>query len=395
LNYSVPIPLEDELAFGLLGRFAQLNGFLSHEWAVKSLKACGVDNEKLPVLWRLALACGIDRDDFVTGHSMLPVMYPISSYRGSARESNYKRHRSLTYGMYVPSGELRWCAECTQQDNQERGFSHWRRRHQITGVDWCFDHRAPLLHSTHAAGSSFPPLRNQELSGILNVSRDEVNNPALHRLQEILFSWLLRPQPIHLRAWTDVVGQRCRLLGLRVGEIGKRAVVSDCIYEQFPKSWLNKHFPEIATKEPKAYVRKVDGACIDKHLSYPALACAAIIAALYQSAEEGLTALNDADVRLAAPQLAEQPINSAISAFLSGMGLQQACNKAGVDLRDVEVQLRNSFLEMSRCILSSAQMDKELFSIAGVSAVKASTLTNIGHDVTEDCLVQGVNAPSQ
>ncbi len=93
------------------------------------------------------------------------------------------------------------------------------------------------------------------------------------------------------------------------------------------------------------YVRKVDGACVDKHVSYPALACVTILAALYESASDAITALTDADSRINA-ELTKQPcMQSAIRSFIAGERLQKACDSAGVKLSDVEDLLRNSYRE--------------------------------------------------
>ncbi|MFZ6876094.1 hypothetical protein ACO0LF_28870 [Undibacterium sp. Di27W] len=110
----------------------------------------------------------------------------------------------------------------------------------------------------------------------------------LIRLQEIMFGWLQRSYPIGLQAWANVIRVKCRVAGLRIGEIGKRPVVSDLIRERFPSSWLSRHMPEVANKSPNTFVRKIDGACIDKHVAYPALAYASILSVLFDSSEQAL-----------------------------------------------------------------------------------------------------------
>jgi hypothetical protein len=357
LNYSVPIPLEDELAAGMLERFAQLNGISSGKQAIEFLKTNTTSNEEQPPIWLLAEACGIDKNKFISRYSMLPVMYPISSYLGSSRESTQRR--SIAYRGFITSPTtFRWCMECSKLDLEERGFSHWRRRHQIVGIDWCIDHRIPLSQSPKTVTAHASVIDNESLN-ILSVSPEEMNNPALLRLQDILYDWLQKHRPLRLQAWTQVIGERCRSLGLRIGEVGKRKVASDWIREQFPKNWLSKHFPEISAKNPQAYVRKVDGACVDKHVSYPALACAAILAVIYDSAKDALAALNEADNRISEGTQFKLPTDSAVLAFLAGEGLQKACDSAGAKLSDVETHLRRMYLELgtasSMCIFAEAQ----------------------------------------
>lgn len=352
MNCNVPIPLDDELAVTLLGRFAQLNGISSHQWAIRSMKSYFPDQAESSALALLSALCGVKKDEFAAAHSMLPVLYPTSGYIGSERGESNRRHLTATYGLNVPTGTLRWCPECARKDIEERGFSHWRRKHHVAGIDWCVEHRTPLLSAIDAIQANVTALRDDRLTVAIKLGAEELGSPALLRLEGVLIAWLLQPQPVRLQAWSEVIGQRCRLLGLRVGEIGKREVVSDWIQEQFPKSWLIRHMPEIAGKAQRNYVRKVDGACVDKHLSYPGLACAAIVAVLFDSAEEGLLALREADRRIAELVSPAQQESDAIAAFLAGMNLQQACANAGVGLREVEAKLRNRLNENS--LLESA-----------------------------------------
>ena len=125
--------------------------------------------------------------------------------------------------------------------------------------------------------------------------------------------------------------------------MGKRPVTSDLILEHFPQSWLKRHMPEVASKQALTYIRKIDGACIDRHVAYPALACAAILTVLFDSAEEALTTLDLTNRRIAAHGNAVDAATQALGAFLAGAGLQQACRTFGAGMEDVESLLRNRF----------------------------------------------------
>lgn len=340
---SIPIPLQDELALGFLGRLARLNGLPSIARMIQSLRAMQPNEDDTPLLWLLAVACGQDEAVFSVRHSMLPVMYPVSRYAGSARDAASKHHHTRQRGMNLPSDQLRWCPECYREDIEERGFSHWRRQHQIAGVDWCVDHRLPLICAPlevaiHAPGH--PTTHGSLCVTSVDIVEEELQYQALLRLQQIMVGWLHRPNPIRLAAWTQVVSERCRAAGLRMSEIGKRPVVSDWIQKTFPASWLKRHMPEIASKEHQAFVRKVDGACIDKHVSYPALACASILAVLFEFAEQALVDLEATDRKLAAWCPAGNATGEALDAFLAGLGLHEACAKFGASIVSVETALR-------------------------------------------------------
>lgn len=341
---SVPIPLHDELALGLLGRFTRLNGLSSTARATKFLRTYQSDGEDAPLLWLIAEACGQDRSVFSAKHSMLPAMSPISKHVDSTQDADSSYRRIHRRGMHLPTGQLRWCPECSRMDVEERGFSHWRRQHQIVGVDWCVGHRLPLISTSTELAIHPPghPATHGSLCTTQANTEEETRHPALQRMQQIMFRWLHRPNPIRLAAWAEVVSEQCRNADLRMGEIGKRPVASDLIQEAFPASWLARHIPEIASKEPRSFVRKVDGAYIDKHVAYPALACATILAVLFDTAEHALDALEATDNKLATPRSTSNASGEALTAFLAGLGLHEACEKFGASIESVETALRQS-----------------------------------------------------
>lgn len=340
---NLPIPLDDELAIGVLGRFARLNAIPSITWATQSIKSAFPSDDNVPALWLVAQACGAHTADFTAKHSMIPVLYPVSPHAGSEREANHRRHLAYIYGLGASAGGRRWCPRCAQIDHGDHGFAYWRRRHQINGIDWCPTHHIPL--SILAEESVISEPKRQPALSQLTVSeidlQNELASSAIHRLQGILLGWLHRPEPVHVRAWSDVVRERCHALDLRIGEVGKRPVTSDLILEHFPQSWLKRHMPEVASKQALTCIRKIDGACIDRHVAYPALACAAILAVLFDSAEEALTTLDLANRRIAAHGNAVDAATQALGAFLAGAGLQQACRTFGAGMEDVESLLRN------------------------------------------------------
>lgn len=345
MTYNMPIPLKDELALGLLGRFARLNGMSTITWAIKAIKSTCQNGGSAPNLWLIAEACCMEPSDFALEHSMLPVMYPISRYIGTDREVGNKHHLASIFGLSTSVTGLRWCPDCIHENHMDHGYSHWQRQHQINGIDWCHIHHVPLVKTDEQYAIYSPGLRafqHHDSEIAANVER-ELSQPALQRMQHILLGWLQSQRPIQLQAWNEVVSQRCRELGLRMGEVGKRPVVSDLIQEQFSPSWLHRYFPEIASKHPHTFVRKVDGACIDRHVAYPALASATILGALFASAEHALAELNAANQRLLRVDGSKDVTDHAITAFLNGRGLHQACNKFGANIESVEARLRESF----------------------------------------------------
>ncbi len=98
--------------------------------------------------------------------------------------------------------------------------------------------------------------------------------------------------------------------------------------------------PEVAAKTPGAYIRKIDGACIDRHVCYPSLACAAILAALFDSEERALTLLGEQHKETHSQANIDGAENRAIESFLRGDDIKTACKAHGVTLAAFGTRLR-------------------------------------------------------
>ncbi|WP_162057218.1 TniQ family protein [Undibacterium sp. KW1] len=341
MTRSHPIPMQDEFALGILGRFARMNAIPSLDLAAKTIKRQTNERDS-QLLWLIAELCGKSKCDFSSKHSVLPVLNPISKSTGNSLESWSDLFLKKNRAMNCLQGHIRWCQECCENDINKHHFSYWRRSHQIVGIDWCPHHRTPLAKTNQKFAINNPghPSTIDTVPTRLATIKQEIENATLMRLQEIMFGWLQRSYPIGLQAWANVIRVKCSAAGLRIGEIGKRPVVSDLIREHFPSSWLSRHMPEVANKSPNTFVRKIDGACIDKHVAYPALAYASILSVLFDSSEQALHALDAANLQLDI-QPSNENVNEALSAFLEGASLHDACRKSGVNVSSVENAVRH------------------------------------------------------
>lgn len=347
MTRSHPIPMQDEFALGILGRFARMNAIPSLDLAVRSIRHQTNERDS-QLLWLLAEVCGKSKCEFSSKHSVLPVLSPISKFTGNSVESWGDLPLKKNRVMNCLQGHIRWCQECHQNDIDKHHFSYWRRSHQIVGIDWCSHHLTPLIKINQKFAINNPghPATINTALTTLTTTKQEIENATLMRMQEIMFGWLQRSYPIGLQAWANVTRVKCRVAGLRIGEIGKRPVVSDLIREHFPSSWLSRHMPEVASKSPNAFVRKIDGACIDKHVAYPALAYASILSVLFDSSEQALYALDTENLK-PVTQPSSKQVNEALSAFLQGAALHEACKKSGVNVTSVENAIRSYFQQFS------------------------------------------------
>ncbi len=293
-----PIPMQDELAIGILGRFARMNAIPSLDLAARTINS--QTNARNPnLLWLLAEVCGKSAREFSLKHSLLPVLCPIlkgaenPSFNGGDLFSESNR------AMNCLLGHIRWCQECCQNDIDNHHFSYWRRLHQIVGLERCPHHLTPLVQTSQKFAINNPghPATIATVSKPLTATKPEMENSVFMRMQEIIIGLLQRSCPIAVKAWLNVVRVRCDVAGLRIPETGNFPVVSNLIRESFPSNWLTRYIPLVARKSPNTFIREIDGACISKRLQYPTLVYASILSVLFDSSEQALHALDAANLQ--------------------------------------------------------------------------------------------------
>jgi len=351
MDYNLPTPMSDELVTGYIARFNKLNALKSSSRTMELLcKSQGMESTE-PSIYALSNLLSIDRGKFCADHSMIGIKRPISSLVGTHAEGKRYRGALKSRGLTLSRSHAYACSSCIASDRDRFGFSYWRRLHQLKGINWCYEHKTPLLRFPADAQHLQPESKNAIASDTDPSSADEtyIQNPALNRLFIIQANWLNSSTPIHTRAWNSVIQAQCKKLGLRHGEVGKRPTISDYVVTRLPHSWGIKHFPDVFLKQPLEYIKKFDGAGKDKHIAYPSLTCATILATLFESAQEALSLLQNANKPFALkaldsnrPAEPSDPAKLAFEMFLDGSSLSEACKAYGIKNSQVEELLRYS-----------------------------------------------------
>lgn len=340
---NLPIPLDDELINGLVGRLARLNGLRTTGAVLQALEEKLQTSHRGSPLQLMSMFFGLDEKTLTNQHSMLPVLSPILGRHPALFSEDERRstNRPQTKKR-LPVNCLRWCPKCASLDRTARGFSYWRRQHHLIGVDWCVVHREPLLKAPLGADVDTPDheLIDGGAEHLRDAISDEAAHPVVQRFEQLMVGWLFQSTPTNHAVWSKVVRAECQKAGLRICEVGRRSLVSDLIRDVFPSSWLNRYMPDVAMKLPQACVRKVDGACIDKHVVYPTLVCTAVMAVLFSSSEKAFQTLAEAAQQFENEESASQPERHALDAFLAGQGLHESFAEFGVDALGAEEALR-------------------------------------------------------
>ena len=144
-------PLPDEIVTSYLGRLMRVNALKGEKESLQFMShALGLPqaNQKMrPTVPILSAMAGMNVDQFVRQHTLIPLRRGITSYleyveHGGAGCEGVVRHtgvRNLREGLYS-------CPACVKSDVMSIGQSYWRRAHQIPGVAWCVKHDEPLVH---------------------------------------------------------------------------------------------------------------------------------------------------------------------------------------------------------------------------------------------------------
>lgn len=342
--------MPDELVAGFIARFNNLNALKSSSRTIELLcKSQGIESSE-PSIFALSNLLSIDRDTFCADHSMIGIKRPMSSLVGTHAEARRYRGILKSRGLTLSRSHAYACSNCITSDRERFGFSYWRRLHQLKGINWCHEHKTPLLRFPADALHLQPEGKNAIASDTNPLSADEtyIQNPVLNRLFIIQSKWLNSSAPIHTRAWNSVIQAQCKKLGLRHGEVGKRPTISDYVVTRLPHSWGMKHFPDVFLKQPLEYIKKFDGAGKDKHIAYPPLTCATILATLFESAQEALSLLENANKPFTlnaldsnCPAQPSDLAQLAFKMFLAGSSLAEACKAYGIKNSQAEELLRS------------------------------------------------------
>lgn len=350
MKLVAPPPLPDELAIGFAGRIRSLNAIETVARTLAALRAEFDGTDRVSLLSQLAAACSSDTASFALEHSMLPLDRAVTIYVGSEDGARVARTMMIRQGLVSLRKNAMACPRCMEEDRKERGFSYWRRRHHLPGIDWCFLHQIPLLQASKDSYSNQPWLALDQAGAARHIEiDDEMQNPALQRLARIQEHWLRMPHSIHAAALNLVLKKRCTELDLRCGQHGKRPVISDIAREVLPGNWIARHFPSLLEKRIGEFLQKLDGQAVDRHVAYPSFACALALAVLYDDIGTPFEQIAIANKPYFHPNIptSEEAAQNALQAFKRGLGLADACKRHGVDQLAVERLWRLTMFESS------------------------------------------------
>lgn len=347
----VPEPLPDELSAGHLGRVYKINGIQKGDRASTIHKLVG--DEGRAYTETLASLAGLSFSHYLHHHTLLPFYRAIQVRESDpwkplnekfvARASG---HRANPLGAMI-------CPRCIDEDVSFWGFSYWRRSHQLPGICTCPKHQIALLRTSSSSPMKLLPQESLEkaeaLSPELHISA--IENPTIRRYGEICQEFLGRERSISTTQMVSCLQQRARQLQIRsrAGVIGLH--LHDMAKRQANGEWLTAHFPDI---EKKGSSSSLSRTYTSQKIAYATTYYALALALLYDTTDEAFYdleahgELNQAIPLQSPPQANHSSpdnensgnLQRALSDFLQGMPVDQACRQYGTERHALERVLR-------------------------------------------------------
>lgn len=399
-----PAILPDELASGYCGRVTRLNGFGGASKTFDSLLTWMGKGDRsrreVSTVELLAAVAGLDVMVFVRNHTSLPLRRAILGDRFDVP------HGSSQCGSVLWASAMRearpsayFCNQCVTEDEDFHGIAYWRREHQLPGLYWCPKHGCPLnvvdnANAVWRSPSAFIGDSEQVDTHWVEALQRSQSIQTFLAVESALIS---RKWPLNESAVSKAVRKRARALDLQSGRGATRQrFTSDLVREKFDSRWLACVDPGlISTSRDGASWCAVDRAAWGRRSGISTTTYVIALAVLFDCEAEALGAListvdtsevcqaqgprrqwNDEAIRAAYIEgrgihrgaasilngeptainkrlrslglpgfgnSALQGLQRAAAAFiLEEMPLQQASEKAGVSMQDLERMLRQA-----------------------------------------------------
>jgi hypothetical protein len=164
--------------------------------------------------------------------------------------------------MKVPRGSGLICPDCVEAQVREKGFSWYRRRHHMFGVDWCVDHGTPLREVSDPKPLSKLPadwLRSGKLTALPNCTGQLENAPEfVQRLVAVSAKAYSLTEPVSDLLLKCLCSVRAKSMGLRLIYSENKPTLSDKVLQLAPMAWVRAHLNGLEVKTPGDYFREVD-----------------------------------------------------------------------------------------------------------------------------------------
>lgn len=398
-------PMPQEFALAHAGRLAFFNCGPMGRWhRVEQISAfaesirAGAGAQ--PMLGQLATISGMPLTEYARQHSLLPALRVADrghtpELHGGSENPNVVRK----IGTRLHTDRVQLCCQCVKDDLSHWSFSWFRRTHNIAGIEMCPVHGTPLHWVTGDDPLSCLPQHWVETDEIERVKFDptsEVECRFQLRLHAIYEIFLERDRPFALPEIHPALIARTNELDLSSSPRSSKPTISDYALEHAPRAWLQRHWPDICTKEKGKFLLALDrlnGAGITPGTGF---AYATAFAILFDAAEDASHYLRRTSTQLhKQPKQPKQPArqkypqafwhNEFVDIFFQlGGSISATAKHLGLDTRTVNKKIR-SLSSTKACGFSSRWLALQRFG-AGESLVDACAAEGVDVKLIENLL---------
>lgn len=244
----------DEISHGYRGRLRIPNLYLSTKSFMAALREellpPGTSTDKCPDAATLALAAGMDLQQFVRSNTLIPLfrMAPPKDegvFHGDPSRPDIIKYFGIKMWDCV---NPRLCLDCVKEDLDFWGYTYWRRSHQLPGVCFCSKHRTQLAICS-LGNMAFDEMPSINMDTYFEFTDQEFKviseNPAIKRYADILLAFLDYKQPISSFHAIHRISEQIKKQSIRTAKATKRPTFTDRILEQCPMPWVRALYPSI------------------------------------------------------------------------------------------------------------------------------------------------------
>lgn len=399
MSIIIPTILDDEIDRSYLGAVMRINGCATEgetiELMAQHVGLGGIPRREASSLEILSKITQTDIPTFARQHTTLPLRRGITSYFPELKHGSSDNRKMLwTSGIRVARPGAYCCPSCIKADQGAHGRGYWHRHHQIPGLQWCHDHRTPLMYMESEQafltdpGEIFDTCHPVSESWLVN----KIDNRYIDTFLEISFALLKSEKPFSVTSVSSLLKTKNEAFGFQThpGKV-KSLLLSDAVVSKFGREWLGTVLPPLANKQEGQILSQMDGVLYLKHSASSATAYILALSLLFNSSQEAIDAL-------ALTDSAEEPLhhhckasttfnnNALRSAYLNSHGdYAKTANLLGTSYAAIYARLRNLGLPNLRgANLAGLEKASLAFFIEGKSLTESVTVGGVTCDALEN-----------
>jgi hypothetical protein len=256
----------DELSISHATRLIRVNnlnkGIVSKGVRTLLQRTSEKNTKDMPIVYALAKLGNMDAGEYVQQHTTFPIL------RFSAWPEDIYPHRLTPegtiriQGLKVPRTLGLICPECIEDQIKETGYSWYRRRHHLFGVDWCDIHGSPLRNVTDLTPQTRSPdewLRGGQTMALSPRQKHLENTSDFIKkfvaLSARAYDLTAPVSALLLRVQCAI---QAKTTGLRITYLDRRPTLSDFVRKTAPSDWLKTHLPELLSKPAYDFISGID-----------------------------------------------------------------------------------------------------------------------------------------